>query len=117
MSAQPENLPIYLFGLFRWAGTTPEEFRDHYLNKHVEIGKRIPGVAWYYTFLNREPQTGQEGAPRPDAFAVLCFESEEALREAPNSSAWADAMKDNIGFVSHFDTYSVHRVTLIPEQK
>lgn len=113
---QIESRPVCLFGLYRWSGTTPEQFREHYLGHHApNIGKRMPGVAWYYTFLNKNPQTGQEGAPRPDAFAVMCFESEQAMRDAPNSKEWAEAMQDNIGFVSHFDTYEVERVTLIGE--
>lgn len=113
-----DDLPIYLFGLYRWAGTTPEEFRDHYLSHHApNIGKQMPGVAWYYTFLNKEPQTGQDGAPRPDAFAIMCFESEDALKNAPTTDKWAEAMKDNIGFVSHFDTYNVERITLIGENE
>jgi uncharacterized protein (TIGR02118 family) len=115
-AADPQSQPIYLFGLYRWAGTSPEEFKAHYLDKHVELGKRMPGAVWYYTFLNKDPQRGQEGAPRPDAFAVLAFESEEALAAAPESDVWQEAMQDNIGFVSHFDTYSVERITVVPEK-
>jgi len=116
----PAKQPIYLFGLYRWAGTTPEEFRAHYLDKHIELGKAMPGCVWYYTFLNTDPQTTDQiavyGAPQPDAFAVLAFASEEALAAAPESDVWAAAMEDNVGFVSHFDTYSVERVVVVPEQ-
>lgn len=107
--------PVVLFGLYRWAGTTPEEFKDHYLKNHVGIGKRIPGVAWYYAYLNKDPLRDSNGAPRPDAFAIMCFESDEAFANLPNTAEWGEALKDNVGFISHFDTYSVERVTLVPE--
>ncbi|WP_314034592.1 EthD family reductase [Dietzia sp. CH92] len=113
-----ENQPVYLFALYRWAGTSPEEFRDHYLSKHADIGKSIPGVAWWHTFLNDNPMTNwgiPEGAPKPDAFSIMAFESEEALRKAPESEGWAAANGDNTGFVQHIDVYEVSRVQLVSE--
>ncbi|TXS96450.1 EthD domain-containing protein [Parahaliea maris] len=108
--------PIYLFGIYRWSGTTPEQFKEHYLAHHApNIGAKIPGVRWYYTFLNKNPSVAQEGPPRPDAFAVMCFESEKALSKAPSTPEWAEAISDNIGFVSNFDTFEVERVTIIAE--
>ncbi|ROZ99078.1 EthD domain-containing protein [Gordonia sp. OPL2] len=111
-----DNQPVVLFGLYRWAGTTPEEFRAHYLDHHVGIGKRIPGVAWYYAFLNTDPQRDGNSAPRPDAFAVMCFESADAFAQLSTTAEWAEAVADNVGFISHFDTYPVERVTLVPER-
>ena len=110
-----EGQPIFLFHLYRWDGTTPEQFREHYLNHHFHIGRRIPGAAWWWTFLNKNPKREQDGMPVPDAFAVLAFESEEALAAAPQSDTWKAAMEDNVGFTGHFDTYSVERVVVIPE--
>lgn len=106
-----DEQPICLFSLYRWAGTTPEQFREHYLTRHApNIGRQIPGVAWYHVYLNTEPQSGPLGAPRPDAFAVMCFESKAALRDAPASDKWSEAMEDFHGFVSHCDNYTVDLV-------
>lgn len=114
-ASDPAQQPIFLFGLYRWSGTTPEQYREKYLGDHVELGRAMPGSVWYYTFLNKNPKREQDGMPVPDAFAVLAFESEEALAAAPQSDTWKAAMEDNVGFTGHFDTYSVERVVVIPE--
>jgi uncharacterized protein (TIGR02118 family) len=111
--SSPEQ-PILLFGLYRWSGTTPEEFRKHYLTRHgPEIGGAIPGVAWYRVYLNKDPQT-ELGAPRADAFAIVCFESQQAAGEAANTPEWAAAIADFDGFVGHLDSYSVEQVFFGP---
>ena len=47
--------PIILFPLYRWAGTSPEQLREHYVQVHAAIGKRL-GVLWYETFLTVNPR-------------------------------------------------------------
>lgn len=78
--------------------------------------ERIPGVKWYCTVLNQAPQRDASEVPRPDALAVMHFENQEAFEKLPDTPERREALKDNVGFISHFDTYPVERVILIAEE-
>jgi hypothetical protein len=110
--------PLLAYTVFRWPGTTVEEFTEHYINVHAEIGKRLPGVVWYESFLNKKPHTEWPvigSAPVPDAFVLMRLESQDALDTLPNSPEWEEAAKDDIGFCSHFEIFEVERHTWIPD--
>ncbi|WP_127129075.1 EthD domain-containing protein [Georgenia sp. SYP-B2076] len=110
--------PYLAFEVYRWAGTTYEEFRTHYKDVHAQIGKKIPGLVWYETFMNNNAQEGWPvigGAPKPDALVVMQFDSEESKQNIGNSPAWLEAAEDDIGFCSHFEIFDVERFTWIPE--
>ncbi len=103
-----------VFGLYRWHGTSYDEFREHYLSRHVEIGKRLPHVKSYSIFLVADPgEDPPPGPPRPDAFAVMDFESEEEFQAAIASDEFRKAQEDNRGFIGHYDSYQVERLDLI----
>jgi hypothetical protein len=110
--------PLLAFTVFRWPGTSFEEFEEHYKKVHAQIGKRLPGVIWYESFMNKKaagdwPVIG--ASPTPDAFVIMKFESQEALDNLPNTAEWAEAAKDDIGFCSHFEIFEVDRYTWIPD--
>lgn len=110
--------PCLAFEVYRWAGTTYEEFRSHYKDVHAQIGKKIPGLVWYESFMNKQAQEGWPvigGAPKPDAIVVMMFDSEESKQNVAQSAAWDEAAKDDIGFCSHFEIFEVERFTWIPE--
>ncbi|HZB79405.1 MAG TPA: EthD domain-containing protein, partial [Actinomycetota bacterium] len=79
--------PTLMFEVYRWAGTTPEQFRKHYIEVHAQLGKKIPGIVWYETFLNEEPTADWQAQerPRPDAYVIMKLESEEVLAEMRNA--------------------------------
>lgn len=109
--------PIILFPLYRWAGTSPEQFREHYVQVHCEIGKRL-GVLWYETFFNSKPARDWPvfGAPVPDAFTIMMFPSPAVLSNVRNTEVWQhEVLQDAIGFVSHAPVAEVERYTWIPE--
>ena len=109
--------PTLVFEVYRWAGTTPEEFREHYLTVHGQLGRRIPGIIWYETFLNEQPtETWQaQERPRPDAYVIMTLESEDVLEHLRGTEAWRIAKDDDIGFASHSFSQRVQRVTWIPD--
>ncbi|OUS92099.1 EthD domain-containing protein [Rhodococcus sp. NCIMB 12038] len=110
--------PCLAFEVYRWAGTTSEEFRTHYKDVHAQIGKKIPGLVWYESFMNKDAQEGWPvigGAPKPDAIVVMMFDSEESKQNVAQSAAWDEAAEDDIGFCSHFEIFEVERFTWIPE--
>lgn len=113
-----DDQPLLLFEVYRWAGTSPQEFEDHYKNVHAKIGMRLPGVIWYESFVNKAP-TGEwpmvGSRPVPDAYVVMKFESQEALDNLPNTPEWDEAAQDDIGFCSHFSFHPVDRYTWIPD--
>lgn len=114
----PDTPPLLLFEVYRWPGTSPEEFAEHYRTVHAQIGKRIPGVVWYESFLNKNPTRdwpviGSE--PQPDAHVIMMFESQEAKDNVSNTPEWDEAAEDDIGFCSHFKIFEVDRYTWIPD--
>jgi EthD domain len=113
-----ENNPMLVMTIYRWPGTTFEEFMDHYKKVHAQLGKGLPGVIWYESFVNKNASANWPvigAAPVPDAFVIMKFESREALDNLQNTAEWADAMKDDIGFTSHFQMFEVDRFTWIPD--
>ena len=112
------NGPVLAFEVYRWAGTSVEEFRTHYKDVHAKIGMRIPGLVWYESFMNKNSQEGWPvigGAAKPDAIVVMMFDSEESKAKIAESEAWTEAAADDIGFCSHFEIFEVDRFTWIPE--
>jgi uncharacterized protein (TIGR02118 family) len=105
------------FEVYRWAGTSVKEFREHLKTTHAPLASRFPGVVWYESFLNNDAADGwpSESAPVPDAFVIMEFESKQALENATKSAEWAEAQADNPGFLSHFNTFAVDRITWIPD--
>lgn len=116
--AEAQGRPTLIFEVYRWAGTTPEEFREHYTQVHAELGKKLPGIVWYESFLNLEPTRGwpvQDGRARPDAFVIIKFESEAAIEAVKGTPEWREAKLDDPGFASHSPSYPVERFTWIPD--
>lgn len=109
--------PTLMFEVYRWAGTTPEQFRKHYIEVHAQLGKKIPGIVWYETFLNEEPTADWQAQerPRPDAYVIMKLESEEVLAEMRNAEEWRIAKEDDIGFASHSFSQRVERITWIAD--
>jgi len=109
--------PIILFPLYRWPGTSPAAFKEHYVKIHSEIGKRL-GVVWYETFFNSAatPDWPVFGEPVADAITVMMFPSAEVLDNVRNTPIWLnEILPDCSGFVSHAPVYDVTRFTWIPE--
>lgn len=111
------SAPVVFFPIWRWAGTSPAQFREHYVKVHSEIGKRLPGVVWYESFLNKQATDAWPvfDAPQPDAYALMKFSSASAMAELRNSAEWLEAAKDDIGFVSHAHVIQTERVTWLAD--
>ncbi|PXY24696.1 EthD domain-containing protein [Prauserella muralis] len=109
---------VYLaFNIYRWAGTSPAEFRKHYIDVHAPLVRRVPGVVWYEAFLNKDvaAEWPITAAPSPDAVVVLKFASEQAKEQGMQSQAWSEAAADSAGFISHFDVFRPERLTWVPD--
>lgn len=112
--------PILIFEIYRWGGTSPEEFRQHYVDVHARLGMKLPGIVWYESFLPQDPQRDwpiQDGRARPDGFVIIQFESEEALESLRGTDEWRAAKLDDIGFVSNSVSYRVERFPWVPERE
>lgn len=111
------NAPIVFFPIYRWAGTSVAQFREHYVNVHSGIGKRLPGVIWYESFLNKQASDAWPvfDTPLPDAFALMKFSSPSAMADLRNSAEWLEAAEDDIGFVSHAHVIPTERVTWVAD--
>ncbi|OUS91357.1 EthD domain-containing protein [Rhodococcus sp. NCIMB 12038] len=109
--------PTTLFEVYRWAGTTTAEFREHYKKVHAELGKKLPGLLWYETFFNEDATEGWQvqERPRPDAYVIMKWESQEGLDALRGTDAWEIAKADDIGFASHSASCRVERVTWIKD--
>lgn len=111
--------PTSIFEVYRWPGTTTEEFRAHYKKVHAQLGKKLPGLLWYETFFNEEATTTWQAQerPRPDAYVVMKWESEEAIEALRGTEEWRIAKDDDIGFASHSFSCRVARVTWIADSE
>lgn len=109
--------PTLMFEVYRWAGTTPEQFREHYIEVHAQLGKKIPGIVWYETFLNEQPTGAWQAQerPRPDAYVIMKVESDEVLERMRTTNEWRIAKEDDIGFASHSFSTRVERLTWITD--
>lgn len=110
--------PTLIFEVYRWSGTTPEDFERHYCEVHAKLGMKLPGVRWYESFLTTDPHRDwpiQEGRARPDAFVILQFESEQAIADLRGTQEWKDAKLDDWGFVGNSVSHPVRRFTWIPD--
>jgi uncharacterized protein (TIGR02118 family) len=107
-------MPAVMFGLYRWHGVSRADFRRHYVERHVEIGKRLPHVRRYSIFIvEAEGDEAAPGPPRPDAFALMEFDTRSDFEAALASKEFREAQADNEGFIGHYDTYPVERLDLI----
>ncbi|MEQ1882838.1 MAG: EthD domain-containing protein [Burkholderiales bacterium] len=111
------NAPVVFFPIYRWAGSSVAAFREHYIKVHSKIGKRLPGVIWYESFLNKHATDVWPvfDAPQPDAFALMKFASQDAMADLRNSAEWSEAAEDDIGFVSHAHVIQTERVTWLAD--
>lgn len=109
--------PTSLFEVYRWPGTTTEEFREHYEQVHAQLGKKLPGLLWYETFFNNNPTTTWQAQERPvpDAYVVMKWESQEAIDALRGTDQWRIAKEDDLGFASHSFSSPVTRVTWIAD--
>jgi uncharacterized protein (TIGR02118 family) len=107
-----ETGPTLVIPMYRWPGTTHDEFLEHHVDVHSAIGKRLPGVTWYETLANKAPRLERsiDGAPPADATDILMFESEAAMAEARTSPEWEEWTQDATSFLSHVDVFEMERV-------
>ncbi len=84
---------IYMVGTFNFNPNayTPEEAERHYLEYHVPLAKRLPGLRRYE--IGRLVETRTFPAERHRG-AILGFDSVEALRAAYRSAVGAELRAD-----------------------
>lgn len=99
-----------LYAVYAKEGMSSEAFRDHWVNVHGEIGKRLSHMASYtmYPVLSAEGELGPEVA----GFAVVEFESEAEFQAAGGTEAMQEAIEDSPNFARHMAAYVVegHRI-------
>jgi uncharacterized protein (TIGR02118 family) len=71
-----------------------EEFVDHWMEEHVPIARRLPGLQRYSTVVADDPEESEY-----DGIAILDFESPEALEAAFDSEPGEMAVDDLDNFV------------------
>ncbi|AET94072.1 hypothetical protein BYI23_D005620 (plasmid) [Burkholderia sp. YI23] len=83
--------------LRRKAGMSDQEFLDHWLNVHAELGRKLPKLRRYaVNFVDRTrfPQFGWDG------FSELWFDSEEDLIASYGSAEANELMADVPNFTT-----------------
>ena len=83
--------------LRRKEGMTDQQFLDHWLNVHAQLGKELPKLRRYaVNFIDRKrfPQFAWDG------FSELWFDSEEDLVAAYNSPEGRTLMEDVPNFTA-----------------
>jgi uncharacterized protein (TIGR02118 family) len=107
-----------LFAIHRWHGTTFEQFERHYRDVHAQFGKKIPGLVAYDVYLAKPlgPDGGatveeegpvRAGAPQPDAFTIMTWESHEAFMAATQTPEFQAGAADSEGFAGQVAAYLV----------
>ncbi|MCL5959881.1 MAG: EthD family reductase [Chloroflexi bacterium] len=89
-------------------GMTPETFEDHYLNVHIPIASRIPGLRRYV--IGKGLAISPEEGPRYYRTAELHFDNREALDKAL-------ASPENLASAEDFGPYGVDNVMMIFEEE
>src|SRR4051812_30424434 len=101
--------PLMLaFGLRRLPALTGEAFRDHWLNKHAEIGRNVPGSQGYRQ-LHADPDASRAAADAAgvaiadyDGVALAYYEDEQTFVEILSNPAVAEvALEDERRFIDH----------------
>lgn len=72
-------LPARMLVIYR-TPADPAAFDRHYMNVHVPLAKRLPGLLRYE--VSRRPIATPAGDPEPYLIGTLYFESLAALRQA-----------------------------------
>ena len=67
-----------------------EEALRHYLEYHVPLAKKLPGLKKYII----GPVKKTLGGPQHDRYAILAFESRDAMRVAYRSETGEDLIED-----------------------
>ena len=78
---------------------TKEEALKHYLEYHVPLAKKMPGMK-RYIIGGIEKTKG--GSPQYDRMAILVFESREALRDAYRSEIGKALIEDENRLVGDY---------------
>jgi uncharacterized protein (TIGR02118 family) len=103
-----------LFAVYRKPELSFDDFVNHYREVHLPIARRLPKLRRYEIFPVL-PAAGEaaEGR-RPDAFALMTFDSVDDFETVLASPEMADAVKDNESFIDAFDTYTVDHLPVVP---
>ena len=99
-----------LFSAYRRKDLTRRQFLDHYLNRHVPIARRFPGLHEYQIFPMSANGPDDGG---PDAYATMAFDSEEAFNALVAGPVWAEAVRDNESQIDHYETWVVDYVRVV----
>src|SRR5690348_13626783 len=99
------------FAVYRKDGMSREDFQQHYRDIHAPIGARLPGARSYRVLLVNQ---AVEARDEPDAIAIMDFDSEEDFQAATQSAEMAEGNEDAAKFTSHFGTYMVEALDVIP---
>jgi uncharacterized protein (TIGR02118 family) len=102
-----------LFAVYRKPELTLDEFVKHYREVHLPIARRLPKMRRYEIFPVLHAADEAEGR-RPDAFALMTFDSIEDFEAVLASPEMGDAVQDNETFIDAFDTYTVDHLQVIP---
>jgi hypothetical protein len=111
------GFPTLVFESYRWAGTSPEECLQHYLDVHLPLGLKLPGIRWYEAFLDADPTRDWpvQGRRVPDFNVILQFESMEVVESLRGTQEWAEAKLDDLDFVGNTFGRTSVRYTWLPD--
>jgi uncharacterized protein (TIGR02118 family) len=102
-----------LFAVYRKPELSFDDFVKHYREVHLPIARRLPKLRRYEIFPVL-PAAEEGYDRRPDAFALMTFDSVEDFEAVLSSPEMDDAVQDNETFIDAFDTYTVDHLQVIP---
>lgn len=101
-----------LFAVYRKPELSFADFVNHYREVHLPIARRLPKLRRYEIFPVLSADGEADG--RPDAFALMTFDSVDDFEAVLSSPEMGDAVRDNESFIGAFDTYTVDHLRVIP---
>ncbi|MBI1848134.1 MAG: EthD family reductase [Candidatus Rokubacteria bacterium] len=104
---------FYMVGAFdlRLSGATVADAEHHYLERHVPLARRLPGLRAYV--IGTVAETRRISAERRRG-AILAFESEAAWREAYRSSVGRELREDEKRLIADPRVLLLHGEEIIP---
>ena len=87
--------------IHRKPGMSVEDYRNHWRHTHGPLGANIPNVRRYIQNHPRMSAYANGRTPCYDGYAMVWFDSMEAMRTSPESPEYARTIADEPNFIDH----------------
>jgi uncharacterized protein (TIGR02118 family) len=87
--------------IHRKQGMSVEDYRKHWRHTHGPMGASIPAVRRYIQNHPRMSAYANGRTPCLDGYAMVWFDSMDAMRGSPDSPEYARTIADEVNFIDH----------------